>query len=488
MMKLPYIIHRKGEVGRVEVKFQNLFVCYLITSSICLSSVCLPCYGSTRNSFPPEFLFGTASSAYQYEGAAHVGGRKPSVWDTFAMDQPEKILDHSNGDVADNFYFRYKEDIALVKQVGFDSLRFSISWSRILPHGNISGGVNQQGVDFYNNLINELISNGLKPFVTLFHWDTPQALEDEYGGFLSPKIVKDFGDYADLCFKEFGDRVKHWITLNEPETVGENGYAKGTHAPGRCSNYIGNCPAGNSATEPYVAAHHLILSHATAVKLYRQNYQPSQNGLIGITISSIWAVPKFPTVASKKAASRAIDFKFGWFFNPITYGSYPRSMQRLVGNRLPKFTKSQAEMTGSDWLSIYPKGIRELLLYLKKKYNPPPIYITENGVGDVNSSSWPISYALNDTVRVNYYNDHLSYILEAINSGGVDVRGYFAWSFLDNYEWEYGYTSRFGIIYVDYKDGLRRSLKNSALWFKKFLRNQTDVASNTSSLKLYSDQ
>ncbi|KAH9710287.1 Beta-glucosidase 17 [Citrus sinensis] len=425
----------------------------------------------------------------------------------------EKILDHSNGDVADNFYFRYKEDIALVKQVGFDSLRFSISWSRILPR--------------------------LKPFVTLFHWDTPQALEDEYGGFLSPKIVKDFGDYADLCFKEFGDRVKHWITLNEPETVGENGYAKGTHAPGRCSNYIGNCPAGNSATEPYVAAHHLILSHATAVKLYRQNYQPSQNGLIGITISSIWAVPKFPTVASKKAASRAIDFKFGWFFNPITYGSYPRSMQRLVGNRLPKFTKSQAEMvkgsvdflglnyytadyaeevtsfsntnfsyttdsrvnrtkekngfplgqpTGSDWLSIYPKGIRELLLYLKKKYNPPPIYITENGVGDVNSSSWPISYALNDTVRVNYYNDHLSYILEAINSGGVDVRGYFAWSFLDNYEWEYGYTSRFGIIYVDYKDGLRRSLKNSALWFKKFLRNQTDVASNTSSLKLYSDQ
>ncbi|ESR52296.1 hypothetical protein CICLE_v10031179mg [Citrus x clementina] len=539
MMKLPYIIHRKGEVGRVEVKFQNLFVCYLITSSICLSSVCLPCYGSTRNSFPPEFLFGTASSAYQYEGAAHVGGRKPSVWDTFAMDQPEKILDHSNGDVADNFYFRYKEDIALVKQVGFDSLRFSISWSRILPHGNISGGVNQQGVDFYNNLINELISNGLKPFVTLFHWDTPQALEDEYGGFLSPKIVKDFGDYADLCFKEFGDRVKHWITLNEPETVGENGYAKGTHAPGRCSNYIGNCPAGNSATEPYVAAHHLILSHATAVKLYRQNYQPSQNGLIGITISSIWAVPKFPTVASKKAASRAIDFKFGWFFNPITYGSYPRSMQHLVGNRLPKFTKSQAEMvkgsvdflglnyytadyaeevtsfsntnlsyttdsrvnrtkekngfplgqpTGSDWLSIYPKGIRELLLYLKKKYNPPPIYITENGVGDVNSSSWSIGYALNDTVRVNYYNDHLSYILEAINSGGVDVRGYFAWSFLDNYEWEYGYTTRFGITYVDYKDGLRRSLKNSALWFKKFLRNQTDVASNTSSLKLYSDQ
>lgn len=474
----------------------------------------------------------------QYEGAAHTEGRTPSVWDTFAANQPEKILDRSNGDVADNFYFRYKEDIALVKQVGFDSLRFSISWSRILPHGNISGGVNQQGVDFYNDLIDELISNGLKPFVTLFHWDTPQALEDEYGGFLSPKIVKDFGDFADLCFREFGDRVKHWITLNEPETFCESGYAKGTKAPGRCSNYIGNCPAGNSATEPYVAAHHLILSHATAVKLYRQNYQASQNGLIGITISSIWAVPKFQTVASKKAASRVIDFIFGWIFSPITYGSYPKSMQHLVGNRLPKFTKSQAEMvkgsvdflglnyytanyadevtsfsntslsyttdsrvnrtkekngfpigqpTGSDWLYIYPRGIRELLLYLKKKYNPPPIYITENGMGDVNSLSWPINYALNDTVRVNYYSDHLSYLLEAIKEG-VDVRGYFAWSFLDNFEWEDGYTNRFGITYVDYRDGLKRSLKNSALWFKNFLQNQNDIVSNTSSLNLYPDQ
>ncbi|KAH9774616.1 Beta-glucosidase 17 [Citrus sinensis] len=379
----------------------------------------------------------------------------------------EKILDHSNGDVADNFYFRYKEDIALVKQVGFDSIRFSISWSRILPR--------------------------LTPFVTLFHWDTPQALEDEYGGFLSPKIVKDFGDYADLCFKEFGDRVKHWITLNEPETVGECGYAKGTKAPGRCSNYIGNCPAGNSATEPYVAAHHLILSHATAVKLYRQNYQASQNGLIGITVSSIWAVPKFPTVASEKAAYRAIDFKFGWIFNPITYGSYPRSMQHLVGNRLPKFTKSQAEMVkGSvDFLGLnyYTADYAEEVTSFS---NTNLSYTTDSRVnrtrvGDVNSSSWRISYALNDTVRVNYYNDHLSCILEAIK-GGVDVRGYFAWSFLDNYEWEDGYTTRFGITYVDYKDGLRRSLKNSALWFKKFLRNQTDIASNTSSLKLYSDQ
>ncbi|KAJ4711678.1 putative Beta-glucosidase [Melia azedarach] len=503
----------------------------------------IPCHGSillNRSSFPAEFVFGTAASAYQYEGAAHIEGRKPSIWDTFAMDQPEKILDHSNGDVADNFYFRYKEDIALMKEVGFDSFRFSISWSRILPLGKISGGVNQQGVDFYNNLIDELVSNGIKPVVTLFHWDSPQALEDEYGGFLSPKIVKDFGEYAEFCFKKFGDRVKYWITLNEPQSVCEGGYATGTKAPGRCSNYIGSCPAGNSATEPYIVAHHLILSHATAVKLYKENYQASQNGLIGITLSSIWAVPKFQTVASKKAAFTALDFIFGWFFNPIAHGNYPKSMQYLVGDRLPNFTTSQSEMvkgsidflglnyytasyadhltsysntslsyttdsrvnltkekngipigqpTGSRWLYIYPKGIRQLLLYIKRKYNPPaPIYITENGLGDVNSSSWPISYALNDSWRIKFYQRHLSYLLEAIKNG-VEVKGYFAWSFLDNFEWGDGYTTRFGITYVHYEDGLRRYLKNSALWFKNFLRNKTDnIVSTASSFKLYSDQ
>ncbi|KAL5762793.1 hypothetical protein ACOSP7_019057 [Xanthoceras sorbifolium] len=238
-----------------------------------------------RSSFPAGFLFGVGSSAYQYEGAAHIDGRKPSIWDTFAIDQPERILDHSNGDVPNNFYHRYKEDIALMKEIGLDSFRFSISWSRILPQGKISGRVNQQGVDFYNNLINELISNGIEPFVTLFHWDLPQALEDEYGGFLSPKIVKDFGEYADFCFKEFGDRVKYWVTLNEPNLFSEFGYATGELAPGRCSIYIENCSSGNSAIEPYIVTHHLILSHAIAVKLYRKKFQ---------------------------AASRALDFQIGW--------------------------------------------------------------------------------------------------------------------------------------------------------------------------------
>ncbi|KAL6311869.1 hypothetical protein AAG906_021566 [Vitis piasezkii] len=209
----------------------------------------------SRRSFPPGFVFGAASSAYQYEGAAHEGGKGRSIWDTFTAKHPEKISDGSTGN----------EDIKLLKFIGMDAMRFSISWSRVLP-------MNKEGVKFYNNVINELLANGLKPFVTLFHWDLPQALEDEYGGFLSRKIVDDYRDYVDFCFKQFGDRVKHWITLNEPYVFNYYGYSTGTYAPGRCSNYSGTCASGNSATEPYIVAHNLLLSHAAGVKLYKENY------------------------------------------------------------------------------------------------------------------------------------------------------------------------------------------------------------------------
>ncbi|XP_065633451.1 beta-glucosidase 17 isoform X3 [Quercus suber] len=300
--------------------------------------------GLNRSDFPVGFVFGAGSSAYQDEGAAYQDGKGSSIWDTFTAIHPEKILDHSSGNVAQDFYHRFKEDIALMKEIGLDSFRFSISWSRVLPKGKLSGGVNQQGVKFYNELINELLYNGIQPLVTLFHWDTPQALEDEYDGFLSTNIVNDFYHYADFCFKEFGDRVKNWTTFNEPNTFSSEGYATGNTAPGRCSSYVGNCTFGNSGTEPYVVAHHIILSHATAVKLYRENYQASQMGEIGITVSTYWMVPKYQTISSSNAASRALDFAFGWFVNPITYGDYPESMRVLVGNRLPNFTEVQSKM------------------------------------------------------------------------------------------------------------------------------------------------
>ncbi|XP_016171615.1 beta-glucosidase 12-like isoform X1 [Arachis ipaensis] len=402
-----------------------------------------------------------------------------------------------------------------MKDIGFDAYRFSISWSRVLPGGNLKRGVNREGITYYNNLINELLANGLKPFVTLFHWDLPQALEDEYGGFLSPNIVKDFADYAELCYREFGDRVKHWITLNEPLTYTTNGYGYGIFAPGRCS--INNCAFGNSTTEPYLVTHHQILAHAAAARLYMDNYQSSQKGQIGISLNSAWVIPLSQSKADKDAASRALAFSYDWFMEPLNFGSYPAAMVKNVGDRLPEFSREQSLMVkgsfdfigvnyytatyaahvpctrenrtlftedacvfltserdgvqigpqaGSDWLYIYPRGIQDLLLYTKEKYNNPIVYITENGVDELNES---IEESLEDRFRIDFFTDHLSNLHSALQNG-ANVKGYFAWSLLDNFEWADGYTVRFGMIFVDYNDGLPRYPKRSAQWFKKFLQ------------------
>lgn len=433
----------------------------------------------------------------------------------------DKIQDGSNGDVAIDSYHRYKEDVGIMKEMNLDAYRFSISWARILPHGKLSKGVNRKGVRYYNNLIDELVSNGLQPFVTLFHWDLPQALEDEYGGFMSPRIVDDFRDYADLCYKEFGDRVKHWITLNEPWSYSVGGYVNGILAPGRCSAWMQlNCTGGDASTEPYLVAHHQLLAHAAAVRIYKQKYQAKQKGMIGITLNSHWFVPYSNATHHRNAAKRAVDFMFGWFMDPLTYGDYPHSMKSLVGNRLPKFSKEQSmivkgsfdflglnyytanyasylpysnnltisyytdsranlstarngipigPMAASNWLYVYPRGIHDILLYTKKTYNNPLIYITENGIDEVNNKTLSLEEALIDNMRIDYYYRHLSFLREAIRDG-VNVKGYFAWSLLDNFEWNNGYTVRFGINFVDYNDGLKRYPKLSASWFKIFLQ------------------
>ncbi|XP_027355081.1 beta-glucosidase 12-like [Abrus precatorius] len=476
-----------------------------------------------RSSFPEGFIFGTGSSAYQFEGAANVGGRGPSIWDTYSHMYPDKIVDRSNGDVTIDQYHRYKEDVEIMKELNMDAYRFSISWSRILPKGKVSGGVNKEGINYYNNLINELLAKGLKPFVTIFHWDLPQTLEDEYGGFLSPNIVNDFQDYAELCFKEFGDRVKHWITLNEPWTFSKYGYADGISAPGRCSPWQNlNCPAGDSATEPYIVAHNQLLAHAAAVNIYKTKYQASQKGIIGISLPCHWMVPLYDTELDRGAAQRALDFMFGWFMEPLTKGDYPNSMRSLVGNRLPKFSAYEVrlvkgsfdfiglnyytcyyatdapelsearpsyltdslvsltsesngipigEKTTSKWLLVCPKGIQELLLYIKTKYNNPLIYITENGIDEFNDSTLSLEEALADASRIDYYYDHLNYLQIAIKNG-VNLRGYFAWSLLDSFEWTLGYISRFGLIFVDYSNNLKRHPKLSAIWFRNFLQRK----------------
>ncbi|KAL6652544.1 hypothetical protein ACP70R_011469 [Stipagrostis hirtigluma subsp. patula] len=486
----------------------------------------------SRGSFPKGFVFGAASASYQYEGAAKEGGRGPSIWDTFTHQHPDKISDRSNGDVTVDSYHLYKEDVHLLKDMGMDAYRFSISWTRILPNvhinmsggmtdGSLSGGINREGVNYYNNLINELLSKGVQPYGTIFHWDSPQALEDKYGGFLSPNIINDFKDYAEVCFKEFGDRVKHWITFNEPWTFCSGGYATGLSAPGRCSPWEqGKCSVGDSGREPYIAAHHQLLAHAEAVQVYKEKYQATQKGEIGITLVSHWFLPFSRSKTNDYAARRAIDFMFGWFMDPLIRGDYPATMRGLVGNRLPKFTKeqselvkgsfdfiglnyytsnyadnlppsnglntsymtdSQANLTGvrngipigpqaaSTWLYIYPRGFRELLMYVKENYGNPTIYITENGVDELNNKSLSLQEALKDDTRIEYYHNHLLAMLSAIRDG-ANVKGYFAWSLLDNFEWGNGYTVRFGLNFVDFNDGLKRYPKNSARWFKEFLK------------------
>ncbi|PAN38664.1 hypothetical protein PAHAL_7G187900 [Panicum hallii] len=475
----------------------------------------------SRRSFPEGFVFGTSSASYQYEGGVMEGGRGPSIWDTFTHQHPDKIIDRSNGDVAVDSYHLYKEDVRLMKDMGMDAYRFSISWTRILPNGSLSGGVNREGVRYYNNLIDELLLKGVQPFVTLFHWDSPQALEDKYGGFLSPNMINDYRDYAEVCFKEFGDRVKHWITFNEPGGFCSAGYASGVLAPGRCSPWEqGKCSAGDSGTEPYTVCHHQLLAHAETVRLYKEKYQAVQGGKIGISLVSLWFLPLSPSKSNNNAVRRALDFTFGWFMDPLVGGDYPLNMKGLAGNRLPRFTKEQSEMlkgafdfiglnyyttyyaanlppanglnvsyntdfranlsgvrngvpigpqAASPWLYMYPRGFSELLLYIKENYGNPTIYITENGFDEANNMSLPLQEALKDDTRIVYHHGHLLALLSAIRDG-ANVKGYFAWSLLDNFEWVNGYTIRFGLNFVDYNDGLKRYPKNSAHWFKEFLQ------------------
>ncbi|KAF7011815.1 hypothetical protein CFC21_026082 [Triticum aestivum] len=431
----------------------------------------------SRRSFPKGFIFGTASSAYQYEGGAMEGGRGSSIWDNFTHQHPDKIADGSDGDVAVDSYHLYKEDVRLMKDMGMDAYRFSISWTRILPDGTLRGGVNQEGIKYYNNLIDELLSKGVQPFVTLFHWDTPQGLEDKYGGFLSPNIINDYKDFAEVCFKEFGDRVKHWITLNEPWSFCVWGYAEGVSAPGRCSPWEkANCSVGDSGREPYTVGHHQILAHAAAARLYKQKYKGMQKGKIGITLVANWVIPISRSKSSIAATKRSMEFMLGWFLDPLCRGDYPRSMKVLVGNRLPQFTKIQSKLVkgafdfiGLNYYTTNYVGSLPPSKGIRNSYSTDAQAI-RTGTNEANNKSLPLKEALKDDARIEYHHRHLDALLSAIRDG-ANVKGYFAWSLLDDFEWTSGYTVRFGLHFVDYDHGLKRYPKRSAGWFKKFLKD-----------------
>mmetsp|Transcript_10273 Transcript_10273/g.13484 ORF Transcript_10273/g.13484 Transcript_10273/m.13484 type:complete len:505 (-) Transcript_10273:99-1613(-) len=483
--------------------------------------------------FPDGFAWGSATAAYQIEGAWNEGGKGPSIWDTYSHAKGN-VKKGENGDVACDHYNRVETDVQLMKELGLKSYRFSISWPRVQPAG--TGETNAEGIAFYNKLIDTLLENGIEPLVTLYHWDLPQALLDDFGGFLSEKIVGAFVQYAEICFNLFGDRVKNWITFNEPWCVCGHGYATGLHAPGDLSD---------PGRKPYIAAHHLLLAHAYAVEAYRKNFQQEQKGKIGITLNAEWWEPVSDDPRDVVAANRAIEFSLGWFADPVFLsGDYPDCMKKTCGDRLPRFTEEESRLlkgssdffglnhysthyagrqnpcvaiqtlphevallfhssgsyrkafkslfsviVGNNYLkdigvltypndaewtytdmgwAVVPWGLRKLLLYIQNRYAPEGgIIITENGCAmkeknreealDPNSSP-----AL---AKLKFFHGYISEVHQAI-SEGANVKGYYAWSFMDNFEWSLGYHPRFGLVHVDYKSQ-ERTVRPVGKWYSK---------------------
>jgi beta-galactosidase len=453
-----------------------------------------------KKAFPENFVWGAATASYQIEGAVREGGRAPSIWDAMCQ-TPGKIMNGDTGDVACDHYHRVEEDVKLMKELGLTAYRFSIAWPRIQPDGK--GDANPEGIAFYNRLIDCLIEHGIEPWVTLYHWDLPLALQIEHDGWLNKKIVERFGIYARICFENFGDRVQHWITLNEPWCSSFLGHGIGMHAPGRIDR-----------NEPYVAAHHLILSHAKAVEIYRTEFA-GQHGMIGLVNNCDYRYPLTDSAADKAAAGRSLEFFLAWFADPVWKGDYPVVMREMLGDRLPEFSdderalvlgssdffglnhyttmlaseprEAQGDGVGEDqqvqlsvdpawkqtqmgW-SIVPEGCRELLKWIDARYDHPIIYITENGCALDEPN---LETGINDTVRRDF---HAGYLRECRNAiiQGVDLRGYFAWSFLDNFEWSFGYARRFGLCRVDYETQ-ERIPKLSARWYRETIEcNGTNI-------------
>ncbi|KAL1827357.1 hypothetical protein ACET3Z_005769 [Daucus carota] len=387
----------------------------------------------SRDDFPADFVFGSGTSAYQVEGAPFEDGKTPSTWDIFTHDG---YVNGETGDIACDGYHKYKEDVKLMADTGLEAYRFSISWPRLIPNGR--GPINPKGLQFYNNLINELISWGIQPHVTLFHGDLPQSVEDEYGGWLDKKILKDFVVYADACFREFGDRVMHWTTFNEINMLPMLGYDAGMMPPRRCSSFYGmNCTQG-ALDEPYKVAHNTLLAHASAAKLYKQKYKAVQHGFIGLNVLAFWFSPLTNTTEDLLATQRANDFYVGWFVNPLVNGDYPDVIKKNAGKKIPSFTKAESlRLKGSfDFLGVnhyasgYVKdqtinravetsdlmadmaGLTLVLEYFKDVYGNPPVYIHENGLRTVRNGS--MSEELNDAARVRYMQGFIGSVLEAL--------------------------------------------------------------------------
>ena len=452
---------------------------------------------SQEFSWPKHFLFGSATAAAQIEGAGHSYGKEDSVWDAFARKEGA-IAGGENLEVAVDHYHRYREDVGLMRELGLDSYRFSTSWARVVPGGR---AVNEQGLDFYSRLVDELLENGILPWLTLYHWDLPQALE-EHGGWANRDTAYQFVEYAEAVYGKLGDRVQHWTTFNEPLCSSLIGYAAGEHAPGR-----------QEPEAALAAMHHQHLAHGLATRRLRELGAQE----LGITLNLTNAVPNDPADPVDLEASRRIDALWNrMYLDPVLKGSYPEDLLEDVGHLglsgvihpgdleiihqpinflgvnhyhddnvsghplpegqpaavVPTDSAKSSPFVGSEYVTfpardlprtamgweVNPQGLRVLLNRLRQDYeNLPALYITENGASYTDEVSE--AGTVEDHERSEYILDHLDEVARSIEDG-VDVRGYFVWSLLDNFEWAWGYDKRFGIIYVDYQSQ-ERIIKNS---------------------------
>jgi beta-glucosidase len=431
-------------------------------------------------SFPPGFVWGSATASYQVEGAVDADGRGASIWDTFCA-VPGAIANGDTGAVACDHYHRYPADVALMASLGLGAYRFSVSWPRIQPDGQ--GAPNQKGLDHYRRVVEELLSRGIVPYVTLYHWDLPQALQDR-GGWPKRDTAYRFADYAGIVHDALGDLVHHWITLNEPKVSSHAGYGSGIHAPGVRDLALRDR-----------AAHHLLLAHGLGVQRLRAGGAQQ----VGITLDLSPVVP-FSAAEEDVAAAERVDVdSHRLFLDPILTGAYPASFgsdvalpddlplisapvdflgvnyyRRMLVRAAPTghlraltVLPSGVPVTAVGW-PVEPDGLREVLVGLKERHpSLPPVYITENGAALPDPV--PADGQVHDPVRVDYLHRHLVALHEAI-AAGVDVRGYFVWTLLDNFEWAEGYTARFGIVHVDFADQSRVP-KTSARWYGQVARD-----------------
>ncbi len=444
--------------------------------------------------FPHDFLWGCATSAYQIEGSPLADGAGPSIWHRFTR-TPGLVRDGDSGDVACDHYRRYADDVKLMQRLGLNAYRFSIAWGRVMPEGK--GRVNAGGLDFYERLVDALLEAGIQPMATLYHWDLPAALDDR-GGWLNPDIAGWFADYATAVYRRLDDRVKLWATLNEPWVVTDGGYLHGALAPGHKNRF-----------EAPLASHHLMRAHGAAVQAYRA-VGKHQVGLV-VNIE-----PKYPasdSAADAAATRRADAYMNRQYLDPALLGHYPPEMQEIFGEAWPDwpaedfalirqpidfiglnyYTRSvtrhddaswplyasgvrqpQATYSETGW-EVFPQGLTDTLNWIRERYGNPPLYITENGSAFYDPPVSP-GDELPDPLRVDYLDRHLRAVQQA-RADGCDIRGYFAWSLLDNFEWSLGYSKRFGIVHVDFATQ-RRTLKSSAKRYAAVIASRGGVLSD----------